>query len=71
MRAPRPAGSLSYMELDVTKERPCPRCGGDLKVRGWNEFCKACKEDPSRLDSARIRHNRKELKAYYARKKGT
>lgn len=62
MSAPRQPGTLSYMELESTvkRERPCRRCGGDIRERVWNVLCDKCRNDETRVESAKKRHARKE-----------
>lgn len=72
MHPPYKSGALHFVRLEMDRERVCPRCKKDLRVRNYNELCDECKLDPIRLESVRLHNNRKQAKAarrrYHAKK---
>jgi hypothetical protein len=55
MRAPWTPGHLSYAGFEPwEREKPCPRCGKDLRVRNRRELCATCREDPQYAERRRL-----------------
>lgn len=65
-----PRGYLGWGELPpMRRERPCPRCGGDLRIRSPRELCDTCRVDPVRL-AARARAISRQNRRYYLARRG-
>jgi hypothetical protein len=55
MRTPWTHGHLSYAGFEPwEREKPCPRCGGDIRVRNRRELCATCRADPQYAEHRRL-----------------
>lgn len=56
MSDPYPTHYLAWGYLPpFQRQRPCPRCGGDVRPRNANELCDVCRVDPVVLADRRER----------------
>jgi hypothetical protein len=62
-------GALHHMPLRFARPRPCPRCGQDERLRGWNELCETCRTSEGRAVEVRARRKR-ENRRYRLKRKG-
>lgn len=64
-----PRGYLGWGELPpFRRERPCPRCGGDTRVRSPRELCAECHASPERAATLKARERRYNRTAYLKRR---
>ena len=67
-----PTGYLHYGNLPgFIRERPCPRCHGDMRPRQWNELCQACAGSPDVRDEHRRRKAKENRANRKRRREGT
>lgn len=62
-----PPGALAWRPLPRwEQERPCPRCGGDVRARQWNELCADCRGAPE-VAAAKLARRKRENRRYRAK----